>query len=383
MATFSLQFLLGTHREPAECVIKVGAALEEITDFYPFLTEVTVECTRDEAAVATLSLETRRDEQGQWLIQDAGVFTPWAPIRIEAAFGSTTEEVFRGYIREVRAEYPEEPGAAVAVVECQDESIRLDREQVRRAWGEETPTTDRAILSEILSGRTGLSLHTDSADGQSNLVLNQNGTDIVFLRQRARANGYELIFREGTAYFGPMRLDAERQATIMVYAGPDTNCLSFTSRADGHQPDRVAFDVAPEEGEEVVTETVEPDLPLLGTTRADSSASGLDDFTWRLSREGGGSEEQLRQQAQRMANEASMRVHAEGELDGSLYGHVLLVGLPVGVDGVGDWLGGTYYVDKVTHRFTTEGYRQSFELLRNAYGDDLESGGLGALSGIL
>ena len=67
-----------------------------------------------------------------------------------------------------------------------------------------------------------------------------------------------------------------------------------------------------------------------------------------------------------------MKVRAEGELDGSLYGHVLRVGEPVPLDGVGERYGGTYYVDSVSHRFSMEGYRQTFTLLRNAYGDDIE-----------
>jgi hypothetical protein len=92
-----------------------------------------------------------------------------------------------------------------------------------------------------------------------------------------------------------------------------------------------------------------------------------------MERQGSPSADELRARAQRLANEQSLRVKAEGELDGSLYGHVLRVGEPVGVDGVGDWLQGVYYVDKVKHHFSLDGYRQSFTLLRNAYGDNLES----------
>ena len=73
-----------------------------------------------------------------------------------------------------------------------------------------------------------------------------------------------------------------------------------------------------------------------------------------------------------------------GELDGTLYGHVLLPGQPVAVDGPGEWLGGIYYVDRVSHRFNTEGYRQQIRLLRNAYGDNLGGGfGGGPLAGLL
>ena len=373
-----LDFLTDSIREPAECVIRVDG--EEIAELYPFLIEATVETSRAEAAAATLRFDSRRDEQGEWAVQDAGIFRPWATITIEAAFGDTTEEVMRGYVREVNADYPEGANATVTI-ECQDESIALDRAHRRRAWGSDAPTTDTAIVGEILTVYA-LSPHPDNGSGQTDLVVNQDGTDIAFLRERANANGYELVFADGQVYFGPWRVDAEPQATIMVYAGPDTNCLSFTTASDGHQPDAVAYEAAAREGQDTESETVTSDLPLMGTESADSSDAGLEEFTWQLPRESGRDTEALNAAAQRRANELAMRVRARGELDGSLYGHVLRVAQPVGVDGVGEWLGGIYYVDTVTHTFSDQGYRQRFELLRNAYGNNLEAGS-SVLAGIV
>ena len=60
------------------------------------------------------------------------------------------------------------------------------------------------------------------------------------------------------------------------------------------------------------------------------------DFTWLLSHEGSIDEAELNARAQAKANEFALRVRAEGELDGTLYGHVLLPGMLVAVDGVGD-----------------------------------------------
>ena len=374
-----LDLLSGERKEPAECLVTVDG--EEATELYPFLVELTVDTARDRAAAATLKFESRRDEHGVWTVQDAGILAPWKTLVIEAAFGSDTEEVMRGYIREVSADYPREPGNTTVTVEGQDESLLLDRSHVRKAWGGDAPTDDATIARTIVSDH-GLTLDSESGPGLSGLVLNQNGTDISFLRERARANGYELIFREGKVYFGPMRLGSEPQATILVYAGRDTHCFSFSTRSDGHQPDQVAFDVAAEEGAESVERVISPELELLGNEAADSTSAGLGDFIWRMDRQGVANQEQLTALAQARANELSLRVKAEGELDGSRYGHVLRVGEPVGVDGVGDWLGGRYYVDTVTHRFSMEGYRQSFKLLRNAYGDDLAGGG-GLLDAVL
>jgi len=374
-----LDLLDERHREPAECVIHVDG--REIDAFYPMLREVRVETARDRAGTATLVLETRRDEHGRWTVQDAGVFVPWAAVRIDAAFGSHREEIMRGFVREVQADYPEDAGETTVTVHCQDLSLALDRQHRRRAWGVEAPTSDRIIVDTLLAAH-GLAPHPDNGPGQDGLTLHQDSTDIRFLRARAEANGYELIFHGDQVYFGPLRVDAPPQETLLVYAGPYTHCHRFQVRADGHRPERVIVEIAQTEGNGVERRTVDPDLPLMGPQPADSRAAGLDDFAWRMSREGGRDAAELLARAQRRANESSLRLRAQGSLDGSLYGHVLRVGLPVPVDGVGDWLSGIYYVDRVSHRFTVDGYRQEFELLRNAYGDNVPDAG-GVLSGVL
>jgi len=374
-----LDLLSDSFRKPAECRIMVAG--EQIADLYPFLTEVKVDMGRTGAAEAILNFESRRDENGEWLVQDAGILKDWQSIVIEAVFGDDSEEVFNGYIRQVKVAYPETGNATVNVT-CQDQSLALDREHHRKVWGKDAPTSDTVIVADILKHH-GLSMHANSGPGQSGIVVNQDETDITFLRKRADANAYELMFTSKGVYFGPWRVVDAPQSTIMVNAGKDTNCLSFSPDTDGHQPDAVSLQMAAATGSKVVTEKVQSNLQLMGAETAASSSSGLDDFVWQMSREGGADQQVLKGKAQKKANELAMKIKASGELDGSLYGHVLRVAEPVGVDGIGKWLGGVYYVDSVTHTFNYNGYRQNFKLLRNAYGDNLPSGVGNALSAIL
>lgn len=381
--TFSVDIgfdlLTGKSRAPAECIITVdGTTLD---DLYPVLVSVEVSTSRAEAAAATLTFETRRLEDGSWNVQDLDLLVPWAPIKIEAAFGERIEEVMRGFILRVDADYPANPGQTTVTVTCQDESLPLDRDHVREQWGADGPTSDGVIVATI-AGRHNLAPHGDNGDGLQGVSLNQDDTDIKFLRDRAEANGYELIFREGSVYFGPLRLSLAPQDNIMVYAGPDTNCINFNLTDDGHLPDAVAYDIAAREGDQNEAEVIGPDLEPLGTTPATSADSGLGDFTWRLSRSGEATPEEAAARALAKANENAMKITATGELDGTLYGHVLRVGEPVGVDGIGQRYGGLYYVDTVDHVFDISGYRQNFRLLRNAYGDNLEEAG-GVLAGLL
>ncbi len=358
--------------EPAECVVKLDGV--SIDDLYGALVEVTVEATRDVFTSATLVFETRRLEDGTWTVQDDERLRPWVPIRIDAVFGSVTEVVMSGYIKEVQADYPAERGGSRVTVNCQDHSLLLDRDVVETVWGEDAATSDGIIVQQIVARHGGdVALSGDNGDGLQVESLAQNQTDVRFLQERARANGFEFLFHDGKMYFGPWRLSGDTQPNLMVYAGKETNCISFSVQDDGHKPDSVAFQIAAETGTEEARQVVTPDFPLLGTRTPNEASTRLGEFVWQPRREGMADDTSMATLAQQQANEESMKIAVDGELDGSLYGHVLRVAELVGVDGAGERYSGTHYVDRVGHRFDMDGYRQSFRLLRNAYGDDLAS----------
>lgn len=356
--------------QPASCLIEVGENNEDIGDIANFVTLVEITTSRAEAATGTIVIEDRRKEDGQWIAADSGLFARWTPIRISADFQTHTEEIFRGYITQPKPTYPNSGGETTLELSVQDESAALDREQMRTIWGEDAPISDLNILTELIAP-LGLTPDGDSGQGQSSRALSQDATPIVFLRERAQANGFDMIFSGGQVYFGAKRLEGEAQAPILVYAGKDTNCLNLEINDDGQRPDEVRFDHAPQdEGAETTSETVGPDVAVLGSSPVAEEGAGLGTpSVWRVSKEGDETEEELRARAQALVNESSFRIRATGELDGSLYGHVLKAGRTVPLDGTGARYGGLYYVDKVVHNFQPDGYRQQFELIRNATGE--------------
>lgn len=365
--------------QPASCLIEVGEDNADIGDIANLITAIEITTSRVEAATGTIVIEDRRKEDGQWAAADSGLFTRWAPIRVSADFQTHTEEIFRGFITMAKPTYPNSGGETTLELSLQDESAALDREQMRTIWGEDAPMSDLDILNQLIAP-LGLSADSASGRGQSSRSLSQDATPIVFLRERAKANGYDLMFSEGQVYFGPKRLEGEAQAPILVYAGKGTNCLNLEINDDGQRPDEVRFDHAPQEqGAETITETAAPDVVALGRTRVAEEGAGLGTpSVWRVSKEGDETEEELRARAQGLVNENSFRIRATGELDGSLYAHVLKAGKTVPIDGTGTRYGGLYFVDKVVHDFSPDGYRQQFELMRNATGET--DGPLGALS---
>ena len=93
--------------------------------------------------------------------------------------------MFRGFVRQVKAEYPPQAGNARVTVECQDDSLQLDRTHRRKAWAtEQLPTSDQQILMEVLSEYAPLSLDAESGPGQSG-ITNLNHLSMSALQYRS------------------------------------------------------------------------------------------------------------------------------------------------------------------------------------------------------
>lgn len=365
-------------RAPVECVVTVDGV--EITALYPYLKEVRVTMSRRGAAECTLILESVRTESGRWIVQDSGVFVPWKRIRIDACFGPYSEEVMRGYIRDLKADYPEDMSSATVDVQGQDESLLLDREHLHAAFSSaDRPKTDGQIATKLAKDY-GFKAKTDP--GLTNQAIHVDTTPVKFLLDRAEANGFELLIRAGTLHFRAPQLAGKPQPAIMVYAGASSNCLSFSVTRDGHKPDEVSVSRASDSGAGIRHKIVRPNLAVLGRTPAGSEGMGLPPFQWAMNRPRGAGYAEAAARAQAKANENAWKIHAEGELDGALYGHVLLSHETVTVDGVGETYGGLYYVDEVVHTFSAEGYRQRFKLLRNATGEQASAGQANRLAAV-
>ena len=253
-------------RQAASVIIEVGQDRKDIGEIADLISTIEIVVTRTEAATGMIQIDDRRREDGTWMAADSGLFARSMPVFVSADFQTHTEEIFRGYMIELKPELPANPGEAKLTIQVQDDGIALNREHMRRVWGEDAPISDLTILRDLVSP-LNLDVSGDSAEGQSERALSMDGTPIQFLRDRAIANGFELIFSRGEVYFGPRRLEGEAQSTIMVYAGSGTNCLNWSVADDAQKPDAIGFEIAPrDEGASPIVELVTPDEPLLGST---------------------------------------------------------------------------------------------------------------------
>jgi phage protein D len=356
--------------EPASIKITTGIVPIEITDLYPVLVTANIQVSRKEPGIGTLEFTATRDEDGSWPVLDGGYFERWKPIKIVADFGSYSEDIIEGFIVKLTPEFPQEKGTAKVTVEIQDQTIALDREQITKTWGDSTSDkmlTDKSIVASVLAGYQ-YKLDVDSADGQSRLTLNQDKTDFRFLTELAEAVGYEFRLMNSTVYFGPIKLSGTPQSTILVYAGPDTNCLEFKVDEDAAVPDSATTaSVDTQDSGEASEEELTPNLTILGATAANEAANSnnVPGYVWRMRQEGDNPPAAAQMLAQAKINEASLSIKAECVIDSTIYGHVLLPGKLVNVDGIGQRYGGRYYVDAVEHAFDALSYTQKASLLKN------------------
>lgn len=355
--------------EPAGLKLYLGPIPLEATELYPVLQTVTVNVSRKEPGVASIVLSAMRDETGAWPVLDGGWFTRWNPVRIQADFGSYTEDVLWGYVLKVTPEFPADRGAAKVTIEIQDESIALDRASVNREWNSASSTVEMSDGAIVASIAVANRMRPAPANGQGLTVnpLNQDKTDFRFIGERAEKIGYEFRVQFGEVYFGPINLSGTPQDALLVYAGPDSSVREFSIAEEGGLPaEAVMATVGAGDSGEAVEARVTPDLPVLGQMAAwEEGRDGLQDFSWQIKGEGDAQPDAARMLAQAKVNEASLSIKAEALVDSTVYGHVIQPGRTITVDGIGERYGGRFYVDTVEHVFDAEGYTQKATLLKN------------------
>jgi phage protein D len=196
----------------------------------------------------------------------------------------------------------------------------------------------------------------------------QRGTDTRFLRRLAQRNGFEFYVQPDSAgsdqaYFGPPKLTDPFQAVLSVNVGPDTNVSEFKVRYHMLKPSTVvasALDTKTKSPQPVTVSS--PSSNQLGSQSALSRVSQTP--VLRPAQTGLMHSSDLQALAQGLVDRSAWALEAEGTV-GPVAG-VLRPGLNVNVRGAGALNSGSYYVTKVTHSISLDGYLQRFTAHRNA-----------------
>jgi phage protein D len=313
-----------------------------------------------------------RDGCGSWNVVDQDIFQTLTKLRISVNVGSgATEPLIEAYVIETNANFANQPGQSVLNVVAMDPTAKM-MDQAVRPWPN---MADSDIAEQIFRDHE---LGTDNIDptqptrDENDHTEMQRGTDIQFLRTLAQRNGYEVYVEldpltgDVEGHFHKPRLQQSPQGVLSVNLGIATNVNSFHPRFDMLQPATVqARNVDVHSAEQQSAQSDSQEDKALGNA---PTVAGNNTRQVLLSGTGLSDTGELQTASQAEVDRSSYAITAEGELNTVAYGGVLRAKRPVLVRGAGPQFSGLYYVERVLHSFTGDGYTQQFSLRRNAQG---------------
>jgi phage protein D len=337
-------------------------------DIVPDMIRVEVCEDVDGADVFRLQLQLLPERDGTWRHLADERFDLWSRIGVQAGYETEPITLIDGYVthREVRLA----AGGDETVLELtgMDATALMDLEEKTAAWPDRTDTEIARSIFESY----GLSYEVQETGVPSDeriATTMQRESDIRFLRRLAARNGFECYVTRGKGYFRSPATNRPAQKALTFGFGPETNVTELRFRLDGTIPSRVeARRVDP-------FEKVTEDEALGQGLRRRLGARALGEVqpsghrSVRLLRnEVFGTTSQAQARLRGAREPAERFVTATGTVDARIYGAVLQAKRLVIIRGAGSSLSGLYYVTRVHHVFTVDGYTQEFESIRNGTG---------------
>jgi phage protein D len=313
------------------------------------------------------------DSCSGWNVLDEDLFRRLTKLKLSVAVGSgLAETLMIAYVTELNADLSNQPGRSVLNITAMDPTVLMTLDETVKPWPD---MADSDIATTIFSDRkygfTPVVDETGYTRRSEEETVMQRGTDIQLLQQLAGRNGFECFVetepRTGLVqgHFHKPRL-TDPQGVLSVHMGDQSNVNSLNFREDNTRPATAAvtgIDIRSGENQPVNVESNA--LTQLGNRAAlpqEQPRRVLPAMTG-LSRSG-----ELHALAQSVVDRTSFSITGEGDLNTVAYGDILRAKRPVMVRGAGRKFSGTYYVERVMHSITPEGYQQRFSLRRNATG---------------
>mgnify|MGYP000004654392 CR=1 FL=1 len=358
----------------------------EIEEIYQDLINVEVELDDELASVFRLSLNMLFID-GQWTNLDDNRLRVWKPITITAGFEDETEELLSGYITQVKPHFSASEGGASIEIWGMDKSVMLDRIEYLKDWPNKK---DSDIVTEIFDnyGFNGEIDDTSVVHDEAVSTIIQRETDMQFLKRLALRNGYEVYVQGDTGYFKRPIVDDEPQPVLAVQFGNETNLGNISIQVDAMTPANVGMYQLDRLNKEVYEVNISSStLNSLGSTDAPGLLNlGMDAGQIYVGMNSATGNAEMSALCQGLYEKAEWFVHAQGEIYANEYEHVLMPRKTVTIKGVGETYSGVYYVNHVTHEFSSNGYKQYMQAKRNGLlttGQENYDSGSGLLAGVL
>jgi phage protein D len=364
--------------------IRIEIGDQEIPGLYPHLVRLEVELDEELAGMFRITLAMALQADGTWSHLDDDAIVPWAKVVITAGTQDDSRQLIIGYITHVRPDFQPVLDQCRLEIWGMDAGVLLDRDDVLRDW----PSTKDSDIAEEIFRAHGLDYQvTDTAVVHEKKVstIIQRETDMQFLQRLAARNGFECFVDASTGYFRPPSLDAPDQPVLSIQFGDQTNLTRLQLEVDALSAAEVTAAQIDHLSKDVVDAGADSARQgLLGAhPPSDYHPAGRGPATAALGRVVTTGAAELAALCQGLRDQSQWFVTGEGELDSSRYGSILRPRATVLLKGAGRTWSGTYYVTRVTHLFTRDGYTQQFAVKRNALavtGSEDFTGGAGGLS---
>ncbi|MBF2065988.1 MAG: hypothetical protein IGS39_16435 [Calothrix sp. C42_A2020_038] len=301
----------------------------------------------------------------------SGILDPPNRVIISVVIGVLPQVLIDGIITNHQVMLSNQPGDSRLIVTGEDISVKLDLEEKNATYPNQP---DSVIVTRLIAKYATLGLipkvtPTTDVPIQIDRIPTQQGTDLSYIQQLARHNGFVFYIEPvvptvNTAYWGIDNRLGLPQPALTMNMGADTNVdtpITFNFNALGPASPQVTI-------VEPFTQLAIP-IPVPSGLRpplASKAASPLRKTLPRNTANLNLAQAALR--ALSSTSQSSDAVTATGEVDAVRYGRALKSRRLVGVRGVGFNYDGLYYVKQVTHRIERGKYKQSFTLTREGRG---------------
>jgi phage protein D len=359
----------------------------EVPELYDDLLTLEVELDDQLTGMVRLTVALLLRADGSWPYLDDDRFALWRTIVVTAGLEEDSPQLLSGHITHLR------PDFGLGVEQClleiwgMDSGILMDRVDQLRDWPNKK---DSDIATEIFRahGLTPQVTDTEVIHDEEVSTVIQRETDLQLLQRLALRSGFECYVDGGTGYFGPPRLADDAQPVLAVQFGNDTTVSRLRLEVDALAPADVAMHQIDRIGGDSLDAGADtPGQPLLGASGAAALLGpGMEPAQVVVAQTVATGAPEMAALCQGLRDQGDWFVTGEGEVAANQYGTVLMPHAPVTVKGIGQTHSGVYYVTHVTHRFTADGYRQSFKVKRNALmptGTEQFAADGGLLAGVL
>lgn len=316
-----------------------------------------------------------------------GLFDPGREIQLEMGYAGDTQLMVRGQITTLEPSFPES-GPSVLSVRGLNTLHQLRSEQHSMSW---TDQRDSDIARDLGSrprkkGRAGLGMEVEidplPEEPREPYVFMDNQYDIVFLLQRARRHGYEVVLQEPDdehdepyLYFGPSRSQGQRPAPYLLEWGRTLS--SFTPTLSTAQ--QVA-EVIVRGWDRRRNQLIEGKASWESCVKGEAEKQRLQ----QLAQAFGGRREVVTDEPVHTKGQAEARAKEilEDQLKIMVEASGSTVGLPglragrrVSIVGLGPRYDGEYFLTHTSHSLGDSGYRTEFKARREGQPRTAPAGG--------